>query len=86
MNPYLTPTIRQRRNRGDFGQRGAVRHAERISFERRHGATVPRRITGREFVIATLVIVIFLCGSLWLAAHDPGYLSRSVQQTLEGAK
>jgi hypothetical protein len=36
MNPYLTPTIRQRRSRGDFGQRGTVRHAERISFERRH--------------------------------------------------
>jgi hypothetical protein len=66
MNPYLTPTIRQRRNRGDFGQRGTVRHAERISFERRHGAATPAPLTRRQPVLIVIVWCAVMGATLWL--------------------
>lgn len=66
MNPYLAPTIRQRRNRGDFGQRGAVRHAERTSFERRHGAPVPPPLTRRQLLLIGLAWCAVMGATLWL--------------------
>jgi hypothetical protein len=66
MNPYLTPTIRQRRNRGDFGQRDTTRHAERISFERRHGAQPSAPPTRRQPVLIVIVWCAVMGATLWL--------------------
>ena len=66
MNPYLAPTIRQRRNRGDFSQRDTSRHAERTSFERRHGAPVPPPLTRRQLVLIGLAWCAVMAGACWL--------------------
>jgi hypothetical protein len=66
MNPYLTPTIRQRRNRGDFGRRDTSRKAERISFERRHSNVTPPPLTRRQLVVIGIVWCAVMGATLWL--------------------
>lgn len=66
MNPYLAPTIRQRRNRGDFGRRGTVRRAERASFERRHSNVTPPPLTRRQLVLIGLAWCAVMGATCWL--------------------
>lgn len=46
----------------------------------------PPAVTRRQLIAAIVIISALFAGALWLAAHNPAYLSRAVQQALEGAK
>jgi len=42
-------------------------------------------LSRRQIVVATVIWLSFFVASLWLAAHDPDYLSRIVERALGGA-
>lgn len=48
------------------GRECAMRHAERVSFERRHGAPVPAPLTGRQLLVAGTAWLAVMAATCWL--------------------
>lgn len=63
-----------RKNAGEEGRRArylasrecTMRHAERIAFERRHGAAVPPPLTRRQLLLIGLAWCAVMGATLWL--------------------
>lgn len=71
MNGQLRPTIAQRR---------------RLAAARAHRPpTTPPRLSRRQITVIAIIWLAFFAAALWLAAHDPDYLSRVVEHALGGA-
>ncbi|MHB1057281.1 MAG: hypothetical protein ACYC0F_05295 [Rhodanobacter sp.] len=72
------------RCRYEAARREAIYTAERLAVDRLHPPHTRTAPSRRQVTTVLVLWALFLGGGLWLAAHDPGFLSRAAQCAIEG--
>lgn len=64
----------------------AIYTAERAAMiAQRKPAESPPPMTRRQLVVVVVLWIAFVAAGLWLASHDPDFLSRAAQRAIDGA-
>lgn len=84
MSGQTRMTLSQRRYLA--ARRDAIHAAERVAMTAAaKPAQPPRAPSRRQLIVIAFLWLAFFAGALWLAAHDPDFLSRAVERAIGGA-